>query len=70
MKRQTVKSSNIKSIGYKLNQKILEVEFISGSIYQYFNVPEKIFNELMQAKSKGKYFIGNIRKVYMFKKEK
>jgi hypothetical protein len=34
MKRETVGSSNIRSIGYDQNTNILEVEFRSGRVYQ------------------------------------
>ena len=35
MKRVSVQSSNICSIGYDENQSILQVEFNNGSIYNY-----------------------------------
>ncbi len=38
MDRTSVTSSNIRSIGYDPRSKILEVEFTSGDIYQYFNI--------------------------------
>ncbi|GEM_PF-5881279 len=34
MKRENVESSSIKSIGYDINQMILEVEFKNGSVYE------------------------------------
>ena len=43
MKRQQVESSNLSSIGYDSEDQILEVEFKHGGIYQYFEVPENIF---------------------------
>jgi hypothetical protein len=54
MKRKEVESSNIKSIGWENH--ILEVEFHSGSIYQYAPVGETIFQTFLEAESKGKYF--------------
>ncbi len=56
MMRQPVQSSNLKSIGYDEHQKILEIEFLSGGIYQYTNVSKKMFVDLMSASSKGKFF--------------
>lgn len=53
--RVKVKSSNINSIGYDTILKFLQVEFRDGSIYEYFEVPEMLFNELMKAESKGKF---------------
>lgn len=68
MNRQTVISSNIKSIGYDLKLKILEIEFREGGIYQYFNVPEFIFNNLMRASSHGSYFNKYIKNNYRWTK--
>ena len=47
MKRVSVQSSNICSIGYDENQSILQVEFNNGSIYNYYNVPRVIYSELI-----------------------
>jgi hypothetical protein len=53
--RIKVKSSNIHSVGYDTTLKVLQVEFLNGNIYQYYNVPEHNFNELLKADSKGKF---------------
>lgn len=62
MKRQSVTSSNLASIGYDAENKILEVEFNHGGVYQYFGVPENVYEELMNASSHGQYFDRNIKK--------
>lgn len=64
MNRTLVRSSNLVSIGYDSNKNILEVEFNSGSIYQYYRVPESKYLNLMNAYSHGKYFTSKIRNVY------
>lgn len=61
MRRQPVTSSNIAEIGYDEGQRTLEVLFLNGSIYQYFEVPSQIFNELMKASSAGQYLNANIK---------
>lgn len=53
--RARVKSSNIHSVGYDKKENILQVQFLNGGIYEYYGVPENIFNELMNAESKGKF---------------
>jgi hypothetical protein len=68
MDRQYVSSSNIRSIGYDPDSATLEVEFTSGGIYQYFNVPDYRYERLMSAYSKGSYFADNIRDVYQYRK--
>ncbi|RYF94548.1 MAG: KTSC domain-containing protein [Caulobacteraceae bacterium] len=61
MRRQPVASSNIAEIGYDEGERTLEVLFLNGSIYQYFEVPVQIFTELMQATSVGQYLNANIK---------
>ena len=45
----------VASIGYDEASETLEVEFTSGSIYQYYDVPISIYQKFMQARSKGKF---------------
>lgn len=59
--RTRVKSSNVFAIGYDKANKILQVEFKNGSVYEYYEVPENVFLAFMSAESKGR-FIGNLYK--------
>ena len=69
MERKYVVSSNIASIGYDAEQMILEVEFNYGSIYQYFDVPESVYEGLMTADSHGKYLDAYVKKAgYRYEK--
>ena len=69
MERTYVTSSNIASIGYDADQMILEVEFNYGSIYQYFDVPESVYEGLMAADSHGKYLDTYVKKAgYRYEK--
>ena len=69
MERQNVESSNLASIGYDAKNEILEIEFNHGGIYQYFDVPVNVYDELMNASSHGQYFDRNIKKAgYEFQK--
>ena len=62
MEREHVSSSNLKSIGYDPETQTLEIEFLNGGLYQYINVPERIYNGLMAASSYGSYFDQFIKK--------
>ncbi|HLP90779.1 MAG TPA: KTSC domain-containing protein [Nostocaceae cyanobacterium] len=62
MQRTTVSSSNIASIGYDAENRILEVEFLNSSVYQYFNIPQSLYQGLMSASSHGSYFDAYIKK--------
>ncbi len=66
MHRIAVQSSNIRSVGYDGGAETLEVEFTSGSVYQYFDVPESEYEGLMNAGSKGRYFNRNIKECYQY----
>ena len=62
MKRVSVQSSNICSIGYDENQSILQVEFNNGSICNYYNVPRVIYRELINAESHGRSLDKHVKK--------
>jgi hypothetical protein len=66
MDRIQVVSGNIRSIGYDTDKRILEVEFKSGSIYQYSNVPEHEYEGLLNASSKGRYLNNHIKDRYTY----
>lgn len=68
VQRHKVESSDISSIGYDADVRVLEVEFVSRAVYQYANVPENVYTELMQAGSKGQYFNKYIRDQYQSSK--
>lgn len=68
LRRNNVESSNITSIGYDAENKILEVEFKHGGVYQYLDIPENIYEEFMNADSHGKYFSENIRNYNDYRK--
>jgi hypothetical protein len=68
MERKPVTSSNIASIGYDENTSTLEIEFLNNSIYQYFDVPQQIYQGLIQADSHGQFLAQNIKGVYRYSK--
>ena len=63
-----VTSSNIESVGYDNDEQTLFVKFKSGTTYSYSEVPVEIYDEMLQADSKGKYFYANIKSVYAYNK--
>ncbi len=64
MDRVPVSSSNLLSVGYDPSAETLEVEFKNQTIYQYYNVPLVMYEQLMQAPSIGAFFNANIRNAY------
>lgn len=60
MEMTKVESSNIEAIGYETD--VLYIQFKTGDLYSYSPVTEEMYNELMAAESKGKYFAANIKR--------
>lgn len=69
MQHKKVESSDIVSVGYDPDVKILEVMFFGGRTYQYANVPENVYQELINSESVGSYFNTQIRDKYPFAKQ-
>jgi hypothetical protein len=55
MSREPIDSSVIASLGYVAGQRILEIEFRSGDIYDYLDVPLEEYAAFRSADSKGTY---------------
>lgn len=69
MRRSYVQSSVIQSAGFKAGEQLLEIEFRgTGYVYQYRQVPVRVFRALMRASSKGRYYNACIKDKYAFKK--
>ena len=68
MRRKPVSSSAISSVGYDRKEKTLELEFSSGGVYDYYEVPPKVYAELMAAESKGRFISEQIRGRYRSEK--
>lgn len=66
MDRISVRSSNIRSVGFDASSSTLEVEFESGSVYQYFDVPKDVYEDFMNASSLGKFSQKDIKGKYRF----
>lgn len=66
--RSKVDSSRISNVAYDPTKQILEIEYKRGGTYQYKDVPLRIFNELVSAKSVGKYFQAMIKPFYQYRK--
>jgi len=63
-----VDSSNIEAIGYESTTQDLHVRFLSGGYYVYHQVPEHVFDAMIQAASKGSFLNREIKGVYGFAK--
>lgn len=68
IERTPVASSNLAAVGYDARAQVLEIEFLHGGCYRYFDVPKSIFAALMSAESKGRFFSTNIKDRFRFEK--
>jgi hypothetical protein len=62
--RQSVQSSAIAKVGYSKRRHILEIEFVNGAVYRYFDIPLSVYHDLISAESKARFYDSNIRKHY------
>ena len=62
-----VDSSSISEVEYQESERLLRVVFVrSGREYNYRNVPANVYRAFLDATSKGRFFVENIRDRYSF----
>jgi KTSC domain len=61
-------SSVVSTMTYNPATSTLRIRFVSGSVYDYKNVPHKVYREMQAAESKGTFLNKYIKKDYAFKK--
>lgn len=66
MKHQTVRSTNVASVGYSKKLHALEIEFTRGVTYRFLDVPQHVYTEFLEAGSKGHFIAVNIRGRYRY----
>lgn len=68
MHRDPVTSSSLNSVGYDPKRQILEVEFVNGDVYQYFDVPRQTYEEFLQAESMAQFMNWRIKERHRYKR--
>jgi KTSC domain len=66
MRRTHVDSSAVSSVGYDERSSVLEVEFSSGDVYDYYEVPPTVYKDLLRAPSIGSFVSQRVRDRYPF----
>ena len=61
-------SSVVAAIRYDADSSTLRVIYVSGSVYDYKKVPEKVYIEMKAASSKGEFLNKQIKPNYEFEK--
>jgi hypothetical protein len=64
MDRLSVESSAIESVGYDPVSRTLEIEYAGGAVYRYFGVPQRAYELLLLADSRGAYVNRRIKPYY------
>ena len=62
----TPESSNVAGFDYIKERQVLVVEFKNGGRYNYFDVPEIVFERMKSAPSKGQFIAQNIKGKYRY----
>ncbi len=63
-------SSVVSAISYDSQSQTLRVIFVSGTVYNYKEVPEQVYKEMKTSGSKGSYLNMHIKGKYVFEKIK
>jgi len=59
-------SASLRRFRYDAASQILAVEFNYGGTYQYFDVPEHVFEQLKGSSSKGQFLAQTIKGAYRY----
>jgi len=63
-------SSVVRKMDYDCAHQRLRVEYVSGNIYDYFNVPAEVYEAMVRAGSKGVFLNQHIKGHYSFERVK
>ena len=64
IKRAPVESTALAAVGYSKRLRALEIEFRNGAIYRYYDVAPEVYDALLNARSKARFYDDNIRHKY------
>jgi hypothetical protein len=64
IKRVPVESTALATVGYSKRLRALEIEFRNGAVYRYLNVAPSVYEALLHARSKARFYDQNIRGKY------
>jgi hypothetical protein len=68
MQRTSVESTTLRSAGHDARSAVLELQFRNGAVYRYWLVPQRVYRDLLGARSKGGYFNQHIRGRYRYQR--
>ena len=63
---ETPESSTIARFSYDTASSILVVEFLKSGTYNYYDVPQAVFEQMKAAPSKGQFLAQSVKGVYRY----
>jgi hypothetical protein len=63
---ETPDSSNVARYRYTEQSHVLTVEFKNGGTYNYYDVPQGVFEQMKSTPSKGEFLARSIKGVYRY----
>ena len=68
MEWQYLESKLLAASAFDEGKRVLYLRFRSGEVYRYFEFPEDQYRELLEAESRGRYFLSNIRNQFRYQR--
>ncbi len=61
-------SKMLASVAYDPEKQTLYLRFRTGEVYRYFEFPAEDYQNFLNAESRGKYFLANIRDQFRYER--
>jgi hypothetical protein len=65
---QPLESKLLDAAAYDAPRRRLYLRFHSGEVYRYYTFPAEHYQELLDAESHGRYFLGHIRNCFPYER--
>jgi len=64
MDRKPLKSSKLRSAGYDERNRVMEIEFVNGEVFEYKAVSPELYRQLMSSPSPNSFFEDKIEEAF------
>jgi hypothetical protein len=68
MQWQSIESKMFAAEAYDANSGVLYLRFRSGDVYRYFDFPAEAYQQFLNAESRGRFFLSNIRDQFRYER--
>ena len=63
-----LESEMLASVAYVAGNKVLYLRFRTGDVYRYFDFPAEHYQSFLNAQSKGRFFLANVRDRFRYER--